>query len=403
MSVDSSHNSDDDAEDNVPRDTLARNRISVVLPVEDGDLQNGGQPASTMFDNYDLEESTSDDDYTLSDKMAHYIGGHITQDHWHACKAVLVFHAGCMVCKLSPMSKAAMQNTCLEGYRSAVADLDCYHFGNDARAFFLSSFRKKDEPMSADSLYRYFQDSRNKMRSLLVPLLPPEFMTMKSGRGFHETCKDVVIKEFRKECVSREGITREEADQKLPAMFWQYKGQPWVFFLCVQIFRRHPQLAPNVSEVLQDIANVPESRAAMKRKAQIDRYNKSKKAVKMVQQQQQEATTLQQHAVAMTDVEATNQRHATWAKVHMAKAMEENANVARKLGEIEAVAKSLSILAKIRDVLGEEVYASRVKDIVASIPHPKSFAKECVVVCIDDEEKYDKDDDASKEDDVDSI
>ena len=81
MSVDSSHNSDDDAEDNLPRDTLARNRISVVLPVEDGDLQNGGQPASTMFDNYDLEESTSDDDYTLSDKMAHYIGGHITQDH----------------------------------------------------------------------------------------------------------------------------------------------------------------------------------------------------------------------------------------------------------------------------------------------------------------------------------
>jgi hypothetical protein len=115
-----------------------------VLPAQDGDAHDGGRPASMMVDNYDLEESTGDDDYTLSDKMVHYVGGHITQDHWYACKAVLAFHAGCAVCKLSPMSKAVMQNTCLEAYKAAVADLDELHFGSDARAFFFRhSVRKK--------------------------------------------------------------------------------------------------------------------------------------------------------------------------------------------------------------------------------------------------------------------
>ena len=84
-------------------------------------------------DNYDLENN---DDHTLSEKMVHYIGGHVMPDHWLACKACLVFMAGCMVCKLAPMSKAAMQNICLEGYRSLVSELDPTYFGDDACAFF---------------------------------------------------------------------------------------------------------------------------------------------------------------------------------------------------------------------------------------------------------------------------
>jgi hypothetical protein len=91
-------------------------------------------------DNYDLDNS---DDYTLSEKMVHYIGGHVTPDHWLACKACLVFMAGCMVCKLAPMSKAAMQNICLEGYRSLVSELDPTYFGDDARAFSLPHFARK--------------------------------------------------------------------------------------------------------------------------------------------------------------------------------------------------------------------------------------------------------------------
>jgi hypothetical protein len=52
--------------------------------------------------------------------------------------------------------------------------------------------------MTGEPLYaeRYFQDSRNKMRSLVVPLLPQEFMTMKSGRGFHETCNNIIVAQY---------------------------------------------------------------------------------------------------------------------------------------------------------------------------------------------------------------
>ncbi len=126
---------DDSACPRTPPPGRPPNRISLVLPAQDGDAHDGGRPASMMVDNYDLEESTGDDDYTLCDKMMHYVGRHITQDHWYACKAVLAFHAGCAVCKLSPMLKAVMQNTCLEAYKAAVADLDEPHFGSDARAF----------------------------------------------------------------------------------------------------------------------------------------------------------------------------------------------------------------------------------------------------------------------------
>ena len=38
-------------------------------------------------------------------------------------------------------------------------------------------------------------------------------------------------------------------------------------------------LAPNVVEVLDDVANKPESRAAMKRKAQVAAYEKRKKKI----------------------------------------------------------------------------------------------------------------------------
>lgn len=391
MSFDADSDKQDDSS-SCPRTPAARphsippNRISLVLPAQDGDAHGGGRPASTMVDNYDLEESTGDDDYTLSDKMVHYVGGYITQDHWHACKAVLAFHAGCAVCKLSPMTKVNMQNMCLEAYKAAVADLDQLHFGSDARAFFLSSFRKREDAMTGESLYRYFQDSRNKMRSILVPLLPPEFMTMKSGRGFHETCKEVIIKEFRRDRIRgtncREGVTHEEADQMLPPMYWQYKGQPWTYFLCVQIFRRHPQLAPNVADVLDDISNVPMSRAATKRKAQMERYNKSK--LQMIAAAP--AVSVPAAAVRQepTEVETITQKHTTWAKVHMAKAMEENANVTRKLGEIEALEKTLAILEKNRHVIGDAEYDARVRDILFSLPNPKSFAKECVVICIGD-------------------
>ena len=64
---------------------------------------------ASLLDNYELEEDVENEMYSLSDKMVHYIGGEILPEHWNACKAVLVFQAGCLVNKLSTMTKTNMQ------------------------------------------------------------------------------------------------------------------------------------------------------------------------------------------------------------------------------------------------------------------------------------------------------
>jgi hypothetical protein len=53
----------------------------------------------------------------------------------------------------------------------------------------MASFQNKDHPMTGDAIYRSFQESRKKMRMIIIPLLPATFTTMKSGKAFHETCK----------------------------------------------------------------------------------------------------------------------------------------------------------------------------------------------------------------------
>ena len=90
------------------------------------------------------------------------------------------------------------------------------------------------------------------------------------------------------------------------------------------------------------------------------------------------------------------QKHHSWAHVHMAKAMEENANVARKMAEMDAFEKRLSFLERTRDILGEEDYKARVKALVLDMPTTKNFSKNCEVICIDDE--YDDDDDVDTND-----
>jgi len=279
-----------------------------------------------------------------------------------------------------------MQSACLEGYRSLVLERDPTYFGDNARVYFLASFYKKDKLMSGEPLFLYFQDSRNKMRSFLVPLLPKDLMAMKSWRGFHETCHNIVVAQFRKEYVNgtnfRLAMSQAEADQMIPPPFWEYKKPPWTFFLCVKIFRRHPQLAPNVVEVLNDIANRPESRAAMKRKAQVAAYEKRNKQMKQIIVKQEEGN-VQHSTVADQLVIARNQKKALWAKVHMAKAMAESANVTRKLGEIDAHEKNLTLLERFRHVLGEDMYKARVQELFSSMPSPMSFADDCAVICID--------------------
>ncbi len=64
-------------------------------------------------------------------------------------------------------------------------------------------------------------DSHSKMRSCIIPLLPLDFNKMKSGKGFHDTCKDAFAKQqywneiikFKKGCGN--AMTQEEADHEL--------------------------------------------------------------------------------------------------------------------------------------------------------------------------------------------
>ena len=244
---------------------------TIHLPVEATDV-----PGEEFVDDYEMLDSV-DDAFTLSEKMVHYVGGHIMPEHWVACKATLVFHAGSTTSKLATMTKTSREKATLEAYNSAVAALDSLVFKSNAIAFFRHSFREKDKPMTGDALYRYFLDSRNAMRSLILPLFPTDFNKLKSGRGFHESVNAAFIKMYRKELTSRtkDRMTIEQADQELPPMYWEYKKKPWYFGLATIMYRRDPQLAPNVNAVAEDANNLPVSRAALKRKLQYKSHGKT--------------------------------------------------------------------------------------------------------------------------------
>ena len=148
-------------------------------------------------DKYHLDDGG--DDYTLCDKMVHHCGGGIVREHWAACKAVLVFYAGDRLSKLSSMTKSGKEAAMMQLYTCAIAELDEVHFGDSVRHFFSRSFQKKEEPLTGVALYRYYLDSCPKMRNHLLPLFPKNFVSMKSGRGFHETCNAVYTKAYRDE------------------------------------------------------------------------------------------------------------------------------------------------------------------------------------------------------------
>ena len=77
------------------------------------------------------------------------------------------------------MTKVVKEAACLTLYKASVAALDALNFCDASRAFFIRYFRKKDKPVSAEHLYRYYLDSRLMMRNLLIPFFPKGLLTMK--------------------------------------------------------------------------------------------------------------------------------------------------------------------------------------------------------------------------------
>ena len=122
-----------------------------------------------FLDNYDLDVEGGDE-YTLGQKIVHYCNENITQSHWIACKACLSFFAGAATSKMLTTTKALKEASCLQVYLGTIDALDDTHFDMDAKVFFRHSLQNKDEPMTALALYRYYQDTRSKVRNQVLSL-----------------------------------------------------------------------------------------------------------------------------------------------------------------------------------------------------------------------------------------
>ena len=166
-----------------------------------------------FLDNYDLDVE-GDDDYTLSQKIVHYCGGIITPSHWIACKACLAFFAGAATSKMWTTTKALKEEaSCLQVYLGAIDALNNSHFDMNTKAFFRHSLQKKDELMTGLAMYRYYQDTRSKALNQVLPFFPKDLVSMKNGRGFHESCNDVYINAYRK------GLLKNTLKRKLTKCF----------------------------------------------------------------------------------------------------------------------------------------------------------------------------------------
>ena len=151
-----------------------------------------------FLDNVVDLDAEGGDDYKLSQKMVHYCGGNITQTQWIACKACLAFFAGASTSKMLTTTKTLKEASCLQIYLNAIDALDDMHFDVGAKAFFGHSLQKKDDPMNAVYVYRYYQDdTRLRIRNHVMSFFPKDMVTMKSGRGFHESCNEAFIKAYR--------------------------------------------------------------------------------------------------------------------------------------------------------------------------------------------------------------
>ena len=362
-----------------------------AVPMFANDDDSDDNDSSEFADNYNLDgKQGGNDDFTLSEKMVHYLGGHVVPEHWTACKATLVFFAGSRTSKLTVMNKVGKEAACLETYLAAIGELDPSHFCPQSKAFFSNSFRKKDEPISAETLYRYYLDLRNKMRSLIIPLFPPTFASMKSGRGFHESCNDVFVKAFRKDLLrSKKGtMTEAEADAELPPYLWEFKKAPWFLSLAVKVFCRDPQLAPDVADVMMDKENLPISRAALLR------IKQEKAAVSVIAGRRNRngyaGGSVSTTASADDHESIKIKRKVAWAKVHTARAMTVQSNLAKRLGQLSELEKAINLLERIRPVIGEAQYKAKVAVVAASFPNFATFDSEVEVLVVDDNDDGDE-------------
>ena len=151
--------------------------------------------------------------------------------------------------------------------------------------------------------------------------------------------------------------SKEEADQKLPPTLWEYTKAPWYFGLAVKNFRHDPQLAMEVANVMNDKANLPISRAEMKRQKQIGsaaarvRNDTATVAAPYTVPTARASASTSYTAGGISSVEVVSsveQKKLLWAKVTASKALKENTNIAKRMGKMEELAQGMSLLEKMR-------------------------------------------------------
>jgi hypothetical protein len=72
-----------------------------------------------------------------------------------------------------------------------------------------------------------------------------------------------------------------------------------------------------------------------------------------------------------------------WAKVHTARAIAEQSNVAKRAGKMNELEKMLNLLDRMRPVLGDELYNQKVIDLAASMPNPANYNANVEVIDVD--------------------
>ena len=356
----SDNDSDDEVEDGDEEDIYGPpSSNNLRIPADDTDID------CEHIDNYDMLDSV-DDEYTLSEKMVHYVGGRVLQEHWIACKATLVFHAGSVTNKLAPTTKIGREHATLNAYNNAIAALDISHFNPNAIRYFRNAFRG-DNSMTGKDLYRYFNDSRKVMRSLILPLFPADFNVMKSGKGFHESVNAALTKMYRKELTTRskDRMTKEEADNELPPMFWEYKKKPWYFALAVKVFRRDMHLAPNINDVADDPANKPVGRNELKRTGHYKSHGKKR------------CSSYSDLSVEVIDIHADEEKEQKKKRKDASVATAVmNTNLTIRMGQMQELKESMNFLDRMRSIIGDEEYATRAIRLMSCLPDPETYTTE---------------------------
>ncbi len=198
-------------------------------------------------------------------------------------------------------------------------------------------------------------------------------------------------------------FTAVQVDGMFPPPMWEYSKMPLFLRLAVKIFRRDPQLAPNVADVLGDIDNLPVSFAELKRRKQVHLATAAKKR----QREYPSATAgggefstpsagdfnsrFVRHvdgsvrpvasvaSVLITAPNAAIENKILWAKVLTSKSIAENTKIAKRMGKMEELEKGM-ILLDMRNSIGEKAYHAQVQDVLKAFPTFNTYHAEVDVI-----------------------